>query len=192
MRGRYPAMMYGIYLILIAFAMMAKAKGRGRPRRRFNLRRVRITAEEALLTLGSDTAFTQTLTGTSANRYRLVSAKISWALTNLTAGEGPIHVGFAHSDYSVTEIKECIESQTSIDINDKVANERAQRLVRTVGVLRGVAGGAVLNDGKPITTRLNWLIGIGQSVNFFSWNEGTAALTTGVLVTLTGDIWVRD
>ncbi len=167
---------------------MAKHR-KGRGKRRFNLRRVRITAEEALGALTTDTALTQTLTGTSANAYRAVTANISWSLVSLTAGEGPISVGYAHSDYTVTEIKECIESQTSVDQNDKVAQERANRLVRTVGIL---SEDGSLNDGRPVKTKLNWLIGIGQSVNIFSWNEDTATLTTGAVINVNGDLWIKD
>ncbi len=154
------------------------------------LRRVRLTAEETLGTLASDTALTQTLTGTSANAYRAISVIASWGVVGLTDGDGPIHVGLAHSDYSVTEIKECIESQASIDQGDKVANERADRLVRTLGQCS--FGQPQLNDGKPMKTRLNWLIGIGDSVNMFSWNEGTGSLTTGAFTSVSGDMWVKD
>ncbi len=155
------------------------------------LRRVRTTTEEHLLTLASDTASTQTLTGTSSNAYRAMTAKNTWTLSEFTAGEGPIQVGYAHSDYTVAEIKECIESQGSVEQNDKVAQERANRLVRTVGTF-GSEANSQLNDGKPIKTRLNWLIGIGESVVMFAWNEGTAALTTGSHVNLGGDLWIKD
>ncbi len=168
---------------------MARKKGSGR--RRMNLRPVRITTEKVLLTLASDTALAQTLTGNSTNRYRAVSASTTWSLSDLTEGEGPIQVGYAHSDYTVAEIKECIESQGSVDQNDKVAQERADRLVRLVGTHNSEANDT-LNDGKPIKTRLNWLIGIGSSVNAFWFNEGTGALTTGAHGNLAGTLWVRD
>ncbi len=164
---------------------------RRRGKRRFNLRRVRITPEEPLLTLASDTVITQDLTAASPDRYRCVTVKGSWTLIALTAGEGPITVGYAHSDYSVTEIKECLEAQAAISQSNKVAREQSDRLVRVVGTMRGV-GNSFLNDGKPISTKLNWLIGIGATVKMFSFNESTSPLTTGAVTNLVGDMWIRD
>ncbi len=153
---------------------------------------MRVTTEKVLGTLASDTALTQTLTGVSVNAYRCVSVKIAWSIRELTEGEGPLTVGYAHSDYSVTEIKECLESQTAIDQGDKVAQERANRMVRIIGQL-GPEGNETLNDGLPVSTKLNWLMGIGDSVNAFIFNEDDAAnLTTGANVNLSGDMWVKD
>ncbi len=116
----------------------------------------------------------------------------TWAWTNPTATEGPLTVGYAHSDYSVTEIKECLEAVAAIDAGNKIANEQANRLIRIVGVLRSPVGGSFLNDGKPIKTRLNWLITPGDTVNVFAFNENTAALSTGSVLNLQGDLWVKD
>ncbi len=169
---------------------MARKKGSGK--RKFNLRRVRITTEKVLGTLASDTALTQTLSGASSNAYRCKSISCNWSVRELTEGEGPLTVGYAHSDYSVAEIKECLESQGAIDQGDKVAQERANRLVRIIGQL-GPEGNISLNDGMPVKTKLNWLIGIGDSVNAFIFNEDDAAnLTTGANVNLSGDMWIQD
>ncbi len=99
-------------------------------------------------------------------------------------------MGFAHSDYSVTEIKECLET-LNIDPGNKVAQERAKRLIRIVGTFGSNANEA-LNDGKPISTKLNWLITEAFQVNFFVFNDDTVALTTGSLVNFTGNMWVQD
>ncbi len=167
-------------------------KGHGK-RRRFNLRRVRITAEQALATLATDTALVVSSTGSSDGMYRCVTCKISWLLSGMTQGEGPITVGYAHSDYTVTEIKECLEATAAINLGDKGAQERANRLVRVVGTLRGDPDGSDLNDGKPIATKLNWLINVGKQVNIFMFNEDTAAnLTTGAFLNVAGDMWIKD
>ncbi len=117
--------------------------------------------------------------------------KNTWGITGLTVGEGPITVGYAHSDYTVTEIKECLEANTAISQGDKVANEKSNRLVRVVGTLGG-SPNSVLNDGKPIATKLNWLITIGDQVNMFFFNEGTSSLTTGAVVNCAGNLWLQD
>ncbi len=159
-----------------------------KPKRRFNLRRVRLTPELDLSTLGSDTTVVQTIVGTAVSSYRCTSVKNTWNLVGLTAGEGPITVGIAHSDYTVTEIKECLEASGSIDPGDKIQQERANRLVRIVGVLDEVQSS--LNEGKPLSTKLNWFIAVGDSINMWATNEGVAALTTGAQVKANGNAWV--
>ncbi len=162
-------------------------------RRAFNLRGVQSSGSLALGTLGTVTAITSAALAAADGAYRIMSASLTWALEDFTAGEGPIVVGFAHGDYTVTEIKECIESGASISIGDKIANERANRLVRRVGVFDGVAGAEKLNDGKPIKTRLNWAIPIGKTLSLFAYNDGIVTnLTTGALVRINGKFWVRD
>ncbi len=165
---------------------------KGTKRRRFNLRRVRISPNLALSTLAAATVLTGPLTGSSDGAYRAVSVKNTWTLSEFTAANGPVTVGYAHSDYSVTEIKEALEITTAISPGDKVAQEKANRLVRVVGTFPAEANSS-LNDGKPIKTRLNWFIPIGKAVNIFAFNEDTAAaLDTGSTVNCAGDLWVKD
>ncbi len=155
------------------------------------LRRVRCTPTITLSTLGSQIVIFGALTGTSDAQYRLVTADMIWALTGFTSGEGPITVGYCHNDYSVTEVKEAIEIASSISPGDKIAQEKANRWVRTIGTFEADANG-VLNDGKPIKTRLNWAVQIGSAVNAFAYNESANALTTGAIVNLQGNLWVKD
>ncbi len=168
---------------------MAKKKPQRR-RRSFNLRRVRISPVIVLSTLGANLAPSANAVGSADGAYRVVSMKTAWDLIGLTADDGPIVVGYAHSDYSDVEIEECIEASASISVGDKIAQEKANRLVRIVGTLQS-AGGDELNDGKPITTKLNWLIPIGKTVDIFAYNDGQA-MTTGAVAKCTGDMWVKD
>ncbi len=168
---------------------MAKHTKKGRSRR-FNLRRVRISPELPLLTTASDTAIVTGFTGASPSTYRAMLLKAIWSLTDLTANDGPISVGVAFSDYTVTEIKEAIEVAGSISPLDKISQERANRLVRIIGSMNEVRES--LNDGQPITTKLNWLMPIGSFVNLFAYNQSTGALTTGAVVNVDGDLWVKD
>ncbi len=160
-------------------------------RRKFNLRRVRITPELALGTLASDTALTVAVQGgTSTTAMTIASIIAVWNIQNLTAQEGPITVGYAHPDYSVVEIKECLEAQAAIDAGDKVAQERADRLVRIVGSLDREF--SVLNNGLPVRTKLNWYLPAGDTPNVFAFNEQTGALTTGSSLKIAGNMWIRD
>ncbi len=167
---------------------MAKHNRRGK--RRFNLRRVRVSPELALATLASDTVLATVLIGTSASTYRCMSVSLTWSLTDLTANDGPIIVGLAFSDYTVTEIKECLEAAEAIDIGDKIGQEKANRLVRIVGSMNEVRES--LSEGRLIKTRLNWLIPIGKAINVFAYNTGTGALTTGAFLNCDGSMWVKD
>ncbi len=128
-------------------------------------------------------------TGAADGTYRAVSAKLAWSLQNLAAGDGPLIVGYAHSDYTVTEIKEAIEAVLAISVGDLIAQEQANRLVRVVGSLTDEA--PQLNDGMPISTKLNWLIPIGKNVEIFAYNDGIT-MTTGAVVNATGSLWVKD
>ncbi len=143
-----------------------------------------------LLTPASDIVVLQAMTAVAVSTYRAISVKATWNLMNLTSGEGPVTVGLAHSDYTVTEIKECLEAQAGIDPGNKTAQEQANRLVRVVGAYGSVQ--AMLNDGKPITTKLNWLIAIGRTVVMWAYNEDTATLTTGAVLNVSGNMWVKD
>ncbi len=172
---------------------MAKNYGKKGYHRSYKLRRVRVAQAVTLGTLANVTVVAQGLTGNADAGYRCISITSLWTLKNLTAGERPVHVGYAHSDYTVTEIKECIEGGAAISIGNKISNEQANRLVRLVGTF-GVAAEAddSLNDGKPIKTRLNWAIPIGKEVVAFAYNDSGAVLTTGGIVDFTGEMWVKD
>ncbi len=179
-----------VLLSAIALVIYAKRKGSPRKRRRYSLRRVRVTPLLALSTLGSTIALVTGVTGASTSSYRAMSLKQTWSIVGMTEGEGPITVGYAHSNYTVTEIKEALESSAAIDPGLKVEQEKTNRLIRIVGVFSSPS--QFLNHGDPISTRLNWLISIGKAVNIFVYNENAAPLTTGAVVNAQGNLWVKD
>ncbi len=162
-------------------------------KRRFNLRKVRTVPIITLGTLANVTVITGSVTGPADGSYRAMSHHGVWQKKNGTAGEGPIVVGYADGDYSVTEIKECLEATASISRGDKIANERANRFVRVIGSFSGIAAEEVLNDGKPIKTRLNWPFPADDTnLVIFAYNESGSALTTGCLIEADGNLWVKD
>ncbi len=183
--------MIEIVLLLASFVLMAKRNPKRK--RAFNLRAVRASPSLALGTLASVTAIAGPVYGNADGAYRIMSLSGTWSTENHTAGEGPIVVGFAHGDYTVTEIKEFIESGASISIGNKIANEQANRLIRRVGTFSGLLTEETLNDGKVIKTRLNWAIPIGTNLNMFAYFDGSDAnLTTGTFVRFNGTGWVKD
>ncbi len=176
------------WVVMFAVAM-ARHGGRGR----YQLRKVRTIPQITVGTLATVTVVTGALTGNSDAQYRLVSAHHTWSMRDHTAGEGPYTIGYAFGDYTVAEIKEAIEISSSISPGDKIAQEKANRWVRIVGRFAGDQVTEVLNDGKPIKTRLNWAVQIGSVVNAFLYNEdGAANQTTGTVIDLTGNLWVKD
>ncbi len=149
------------------------------------------TEATALSTLASVTVITGTSLPVSDNEYRVLSVSNLWSLRGMTPSEGPIVVGYAHGDYSVTEIKEALEAETMMTRGDKIAAERGNRLVRRVGIFTGQVEDDTLNDGRPIRTRLNWVVPVGKTLNAFAYNQSGATLTTGAILVQNGKATIK-
>jgi len=162
-------------------------------RRRWNRnnRNVRVSNDAATGTPADEVAVAAAFTVVSQSDYRAISARLVWARRGQTGGEGPITVGLSHGDYTNTEIEEAIEATGAIDRGDKVAEEKANRLVRVVGEFPGQDADEVLNDGRPITTRLNWLISEGEVMKAWIYNHSGATLTTGSFLVVSGTLFIR-
>ncbi len=171
------------------------AKKRRRSKRRFNLRRVRVSNSTAVGALTSQDVLTGGLTNAADDTYRCVSVKFVYGWTGIAAIDDGMEFGLAHSDYSAAEIEECLEANNSIDLGDKVAQEQANRLVRTIGIFQGTpntaAGGSVHNDGRPVHTKLNWLMSIADTLSIWVRNSTGTVYTTGSNITTIGDMWVK-
>ncbi len=142
-------------------------------------------------TLAGVTAQAVPTQDTVSERARVTSIDCAYALSNFTptADVGPVIIGVAHGDYSQAEIEEWIELSTGWDVADLVSREISSRLIRRIGVFEdpdSAAGVAVLNDGKPIKTRLNWGLNSGQGLDFWVYNSGSAAF-----VTTTPDLMIK-
>ncbi len=140
-----------------------------------------IDQDLGLATLAAKTGIL-TATNTVSEKRRVSSVRCTYALTDWTvnANSGPIMILVAHSDYTLAEVEEWIERSGSWSMSDLVADEVRRRKIKRIGIFRipPTAHGAVLNDGKPIRTKLNWTLITGQGLNFVGYNLGTAALTT--------------
>ncbi len=172
---------------------MARKRG---GRRSFNLRKVRVAGFTNIGALVALDVISDPITNASTNPFRLMSMDIAWGLANLgaTVDDGQ-EFGVAHSDYTDAEIEECLEAQASIDVGDKVAQERSNRLVRTIGQIVGNAGtgaGMNFNDGRKLKTKLNWRMGIGDTLSLWVRNGSDTVYTTGARLTGVGNIWVKD
>ncbi len=129
----------------------------------------------------------------------LVSSIVAtWTLGNWTpiANAGPIMFGVAHSDYTDAEIEAYIEATSSWNRSDLLATrEVAKRLIRRIGQFQAptaVEQVAVINDGRPVKTKLNWRMQEGQTLRLWAYNTGGAAIaTTDPLVRCNGhaNLW---
>ncbi len=110
----------------------------------------------------------------------------SWTLSEVTleANVGLLMVGLAHSDYSAAEIEQVIENTGSWDEGDLVQQEIAKRKVRIVGIFgqagQQAVGWDVLNEGRPIKTKLGWILTTGDGLAYWAYNLGTGAFSTTV------------
>lgn len=96
----------------------------------------------------------------------VTSAEYYFTLRSGTAGEGPFEFGIADSSLSVDEIAEFLDA-TPAHAGDVPAIEHAQRRVKVLGQISGVAADEVWNDGKKGKCKLNWLVSESQS--FPNW-----------------------
>ncbi len=177
------------------------ARKKGTHRRRPKGRYIKGNVDEGLSlgTLAGQTLVSATFDETAEERTLISSMKAVYSLANMTPGAtiGPIMVGVAHSDYSDAEIEAVIEQAQSWNEGDKIGQEIAKRLVRTVGIFEvpdDAADAVVLNDGKPVYTRLGWILTTGKTLKLWSYNLGAAALaTTDPTVRAQGhaNLWVQ-
>ncbi len=137
------------------------------------------------------------ITGVATEMYRLMSIKCAWSITDVGAAiDDGFEFGVAHSDYTAAQIEEALEATTSMDLGDKLAQEKANRLVRLIGTISGgvttAAGGLAFNDGRPIKTRLNWKMTTGDTLVGWVRNASGVIYTTGALLSVIGDLWLKD
>ncbi len=172
---------------------MARKKGK----RNFPFRIVPIQSSSAIGALAALDVVSAVVGSVASDTYRLKSLKASWSIADLGAQvDDAFQFGVAHSDYTAAEIEECLEAAAAIDLGDKVAQEQANRLVRRIGTISapgtaGPAGGIPFNDGMPVTTKLNWLISIGDQLQVWIRNGSATVYTTGALLVLSGQIVIK-
>ncbi len=165
-------------------------------KRRFNLRKVRVESSLAVGALAASDVVVSPLTATSSNTYRVTSIKASYAVVDVPAIiDGAYQFGIAHSSYTAAQIEECIEATGAVDIGNLVSQEQANRLVREIGTIsptgQTTPGMEIsYNEGRPVKTKLNWKIGIGDTLMLYVRNGSSVVYTTGALIKSKGEMWV--
>ncbi len=168
--------------------MTKKKRRRGVNRKGF----VAIPFETAvnLVTLANDTVLFASLLAAFGEDIYIISIDAYWNLRNITTAEGPLQVGFSHGDLTVSEVSEALSAELT-DPDDIIAKERSRRPVRRAGQFPSVSIDEVLNDGKPIRTKIKFSVGDGHVINGYIKNRSGAALTTGANLGITGTIYGR-
>ncbi len=144
------------------------------------------SVDESLLltTLAARTLVSAPFDETVEERTLISSLVATYAMGDFTVGSdiGPIMVGIAHSDYTAAEVEEVIEATNSWTEGDLVAQEVARRKVRIIGIFSMPAAGAdaVLNEGKPIKSKLNWILNAGDTLDLWAYNLGASPVATTV------------
>ncbi len=189
--------MLEIFILTLCVLGLAKHPKRRKYRRYL---RGNIDLVFALLTLADNDVSIQANSESVTETTWLSSVKLIWAVRDFVAGEGPVYVGIAHSDYSSAEIEEWLENTASWSQGDLVQQEVAKRKIKMVGVFdfkfisstQGLQA-EKLNDGKPITTKCNWMLSTGQSIDLWAFNKSGAALQTGAVISVEGhaNLWPR-
>ncbi len=167
-------------------------------KRRFNLRKVRVSTNGTIGALAAFDVVKGTVLAASTNPYRIVSTELAYSTVDLgaTIDDGQ-EVGVAHGDYTAAEIEECLESQAAVDIADLLEQEKTNRLVRSIGFAQGTGGAssdqsASINNGRPVKTKLNWKVGIGDTFDAWVRNGSDTIYTSGATLSIIGHVWVRD
>ncbi len=158
--------------------------------RRKNFQAIPFSDQLALSTLGEDTILSKAPTGAVTESYFAISVDTLWAIRGHTVQEGPIVVGWAHGDLSVSEIKEALVAEL-IDPSNIIVREHARRPVRRSGIFIGTLSHEVLNDGRPIRTPMRFTIDTGHTWQYFAFNQSGAALTTGTVLEVHGVMYGR-
>ncbi len=164
------------------------AKNRRR-RRRITLIKGTIDLDEALGTLAAQTALLDATDSVDDSSW-LLSTECTYALDH-TAGEGPVKLFWAHSDYSLVEVEEFIELATGWGNSDEGSKEISRRKIRQIGEFAGTATDEVLNDGKSIKTKIGFRVGPDQGLNLVTYNDDANPLTTGASIKAKGHCWIK-
>ncbi len=175
------------------FFSMAKRKSLyGRRKRQVKFSVIKFDFNRTLTTLALDGLTSINVLGTNLERAAYaISLDCYWTLRGLTVGEGPLQVGMAHSDLSTTEIGEALIAEPT-GPGDIVEREQSSRPVRNSGVFSGFAANEVLNDGKPMRTKLGFTLDEEQNVLMWVKNISLAnPMTTGAAIRGIGKLYVR-
>ncbi len=150
-------------------------------------------------TLAANTVVSTNFDESPQERALISSIVATYSLDLLTPGQGPIAFGVAHSDYTAAEIQAVFDSTGTWDTGDKISQEISKRLIRQIGVFVSDAGGTAVQDvkfnqGRPVKTKLNWMLNTNETLQLWAFNTSASALaTTAPVIRVDGhaNLWQR-
>ncbi len=171
--------MFNIMMIaLVAILLFAK-----RRRRRKYIAGL-IDHDMELSTLAANTLIAEPLADTVDTPTWISSIDAVYTLNDFTAAgdDGPIAVGWAHTDYTDAEIEEWFENSGNWSENSLVEQEVGQRKCRLVGIFPRTATQSqdwvALEQGRPVKTKIGWKLTKGFGMRLWAYNMGDSALAT--------------
>lgn len=130
------------------------------------------------------------LVGNFGEDIFIISIDCLWSTEGMTAGEGPLAVGFSHGDLSATEVVEALDASLT-DPDDIIALERSRRPVRKAGVFPILSIAETLKQGEAVRTRLKFSVGDGHPINAWVHNQSGGQLAAGSVIETWGTIFGR-
>lgn len=182
-----------LVITIMLLVSMARRKGSGKRRAMRTYRKLPFRLDSGWGAITDDEVARLAMTDTTNDKFWVSSCKATYAMRDFTVGEGPVNLYIAHSDYTTGEVEEAIEAISSWDQGDLIAREQANRKIRHVGVFAlNDQGEEVLNDGRPLTTRLGFLLENGDTLAYHLHATG-GAVTSGSLISAMGHVnaWRR-
>ncbi len=171
-------------------------KGRKRPMGKYL--KGNIDEDLALGTLAAGALVSDAWDEAAEERTLVSSIVASWTLDNLTGGQGPLLFGVAHGAYTDAQIEEVIENAGSWSPGDLISQEIAKRKVRVIGTFTPEEAAAVVdiefNDGKPVKTKLNWVLQSDARIRMWVYNISGGALSgTAPILRANGhaNLWLK-
>ena len=184
-----------LVIAIVGLALLPMAKHGRRRRSMGRYIRGNVDQQVDAASLAATDVVGAAFVGVVDGRTLATSAVLTWTIQNWTDqnGSGPLICGLAHNSYTDAEIEEWIESTGQWNIGSLVAQEINKRKIRQVGAFASPDAPSdllVLNDGKAIKTKLNWMLEEGQTLRMWVFNSGTLAVAgaTDPRIRVTGHI----
>lgn len=150
------------------------------------LDRVIDRASETLATLASVTALIEAGPVITRN-FVAAMWQGSVGVTGWTTGDGPLLYGIMDADLSLPELEEYLKLEGPLSTGDRIALERSTRPIQLMGVIGGVGDP---DFHQKTTIRLPaFREDIGWS--YWCYNQGSAAMNTGAVLTWQGVMFGR-
>lgn len=112
--------------------------------------------------------------------FRMISVDAFVTADGMTNQEGPITIGIADNELSVSEIAEAINAGGPLDSNDRSAQEQAERAVFPLfDLYPSNQGGMEVSNQRH---KVRWTFKDSDGWCWFAYNHGGAALSSGGVV----------